>query len=140
MGMGTAPCHGFLIEATEENLRKLGYDFDQLKKIISDFDFKSKAAEGRAAPEVGDLEDFDTLMDYLGMELTNMELKFYGKKIETQFFKYDRENGDRYDGIEDGIYMQFSEDDLYEKTLTSTGQRMEALGSLPEETQWTNFG
>jgi hypothetical protein len=140
MGMGHAPVRGFMIEATEENLEKLGYDFGSLKNFILNFDFTSKEAEVRAKPEPEDLEDFGSLMEYFGVELINMTLKFYGKTIDTRFMRYDTDNGSRYDDLVDGIYMGFDEDDLYERKLTPVGTRMKEMGSLPEVKLWTNFG
>ena len=139
MGMGTIACHGFVLEATEENLGKLGYGFKSLKELA----IKNAKENGSnfTAPDENDLKDIHTLLEYLGCELVEVNLKFYGKVVGVQFINYDRENcGDIYDDLTTGTYITIEEEELYERKLTSEGERMKELGALPTEKRWTHFG
>lgn len=127
--MGTAPCHGHVVEATRENLAKMGYDEELLIKA---------ALDNGAGSE--DIEDFDDALNFLGTEYITLELAVAGKKAYAEVFRYDQNNGDRYDNLEDGCYLIFDEDDLYEKKTTPLAESLKCLGAMPQEKQWTNFG
>ena len=125
MGMGSAPCHGFVRKADEKLLKFLGIT----KLMVLD-----KIEELGAGTDP--LDPLEVITDLLqsghGPELTIGD---------ARFFIYDGENGDRYDDLEDGqLYVIFDESDLWEKKPTAFLTRLKKAGLEPEECQWTNFG
>jgi hypothetical protein len=136
MGMGTAPCHGFVLEATEEIMKTFGWTFEALKKHAKEEYSKSNLYP----PTEDDLEDFDAVVQFLALESHILDIHKDGKTFDAQIMYYNREDGDRYDDLEDGIYLNFDENCLYEKKLTDIGELLKGIDLLPKEQQWTNFG
>jgi hypothetical protein len=131
MGMGSAPCHGFVRKADKKLLKFFGITKDTIKAEIEELGAGTD-------PELNPLEAItDLLQSGHGPELA---LKT-GDGKEVRFFLYDGENGDRYDDLEDGqLYAIFSEDELWTKTPTAFLTKLKKAGLEPEECQWTNFG
>jgi len=136
MGMGTAPCHGFVLEATEETMKKLGWDFETLKR----YSIREYEADRLNSPTKEDLENFDTVMEFLALELDVINLHKDGKIFDAQIMRYNEDEGDRYDDLTTGIYLSFDESCLYEKKVTAVGEMLKNIDLLPKEQQWTNFG
>ena len=112
MGMGYCANFGYLICLHENNnAEKFGVD-----DILN-------ADEGDVSYE-----------DYSSAITERIEQK-YG--VSCNAFYRDTDEGDRYDELEDGWYLEFFESDLYEKKETPA---MQALPAKPEFQAWTTFG
>jgi len=133
MGMGSAPCSGYVLEATEENFNQLNANFGEYE------DIRKKYQEEN--PD----DDFDDFIDYLFHEFDEPIFeacpnKPIGQVISIFLIRYESEVGDRYDDLSDGYYFAFDEEDLYSKTLSEAGQTLKDKGILPEYCRWTQFG
>jgi len=127
MSMGTAPCYGHLLPAGQIVL--LGWSKEKLIQLCKDNGAGSE-----------NIEDFDDAMNFLSSEQINIPIKINDATLNVEVMQYDRDNGDLYDDLEDGYYLMFDEDDLYERKLTKAGEILESHKWLPELKQWTNFG
>ena len=130
MGMGSAPCSGYVLEATEETFKKLGIiisdhqeDWDDYLKLNKD----------------GDLEDW---MKVMATEHTDYELtaNIKGNTFSVYLFRYEAEMGDRYDDLTDGLYFAFNEEHLYKRSYTPAGQALADEELFPPHCLWTQFG
>jgi len=131
MSSGTAPCCGYILPATEENLRKLKISLDDLRMEWTE--------RGIEAP---DENDIDFLWELWTEDREDIELKSNLTNTPTRIwlFGYDSEDGDVYDGIEDGLYLSFSEMLLYTRQYTSFGKKLNKDGLFPDFELWTTFG
>jgi hypothetical protein len=133
MGMGTAPCSGYVLPATKENFKKLNIALGQFKKEYNVF--KEEYPNGH-------IEGF--LEDLVGMygqgEVIFEATPDLGKAITIKLYRYNSDEGDRWDDLEDGVYFIFDEEELYTKKLTPIGKVLKKIGVLPEQQAWTTFG
>jgi len=128
MSSGSAPCQGFVLEATIENFKKLNIYYMGLIRKYS--------------PATIDIKKgFDIVLEVLANDQISIYAKVAGKKIEIEVMKYDEDDGDMYDDLEHGrYYLVFEEDDLYDKVLTQAGTLLSKKGILPESKMWTHYG
>ena len=123
MSSGTAPCCGYVLPATEENLKKLKISLDDLRKEWESL--------GRPPNE----DDIDFLWELWTEEYReDIELKSNLTDTPTPIwlFGYDREDGDIYDGLEDGLYLSFGETSLYTRQYTDFGEMLDINELFPE--------
>ena len=129
MSMGTAPCSGYVLPINEENIKTLCTDEKTLIQLCHD--------NGAGTENISSLED---ALCFLSDEDVTVTLMAGGVNVNASVIRYNRDNGDRYDDLEDGYYFIFSEDDLYNRSLSRVGNGLKQKGVLPELKQWTNFG
>lgn len=131
--MGHAPCSGYVVKVTDKvaetlNVQELIKGLD--KDLIEQFQVN--------------IEDTNVyeLLDVYSTERKLIVINLpQGKTIKAQPFRYNSEDGDCYDDLEDGeIYLIFSEEDLYTKKETKSHRELKALGLTPEPQSWTQFG
>ena len=127
MSMGTAPCQGYILPAGK--LILLGWSEEKLIQLCHDNGAGSE-----------NIEDFDDAINFLSMEQITIPIKINDATLNVEVMRYDRDNGDIYDDLEDGYYIIFDEGDLYERKLTKAGEILKSHDWLPESKQWTNFG
>lgn len=167
MSLGTAPCSGYVLEATEKNLAKLGYDAKTLRKYLIEYcdcedckEIKSvmEATENELPLLVGSLgsvsvgfleqrllgkemvEDIDDLLFHFVESCIHLGVTIGGKEIEVGVYRYDPDNGDRYDELHDGYWLIFNEDDLYIRQESEILKALKQSDAEPELKAWTNFG
>lgn len=135
MGMGSAPCSGYVLPATEENFKKLNIslgrfekEYEDFKKSYPDDDFEGFLAE--LAAMYGPSEVILEAVPDQGL----------GAVITIELYRYDSDMGDRYDDLADGVYFVFYEDELYTKELTPVGEALKDKNLFPELQAWTMFG
>ena len=144
MGMGTAPCHGYVRKADEKLLEFLGITKATVKAMIEELGAGTD-------PELNPIEAItDLIQSGHGPEITFRVKDEYtsadsvlqkGSGKEVGFFLYDGENGDRYDDLEDGqLYVIFDEDILWEKKPTAFLTELKEAGLEPGFYRWTTFG
>lgn len=139
--MGSAPCRGHVVLVTDKVIEKLGLTVEALtEKVKENFDPPYLTADGKMPDNIPDL------LELLGRDGSSLEINLHdltghGEIIEATPFRYNVENGDCYDDLEDGaIYLIFEEEDLYIKQQTVAHDALNSLGLEPEVKQWTNFG
>ncbi len=121
MGMGTMACWGHVLEATEENIRKLNIDVSEIEASIKE--------DGNSC----------SVLDYLEEDDWFLYANINGEKVPVDFYVH--HDSDRYDQLEEGErYFIFDESDLYHKQLTDVGKWLSDNQALPEERAWTEFG
>jgi hypothetical protein len=143
MGMGSAPCSGYVLPANKDTLGNFRWDEKRLMELA-----KNHMEENDLPPsQWGEVNDFDDALCIIHdcsitLEIEVATIVGLPTIIKAELFRYDRdEMGDRYDDLEDdGYYLIFDEDNLYERTLSRVGQALKAKGILPELKQWTTFG
>jgi len=130
MGCGTAPCCGYVMPVTEENLKKLKISLDDLRAEYTE--------EWDNAPSVNDMDFIQELWD----ENQDMELvsNLLDEQMIVWLFYYDRESGDRYDDLQDGFYLSFEETCLYFTQETNFGEALRKNDTFPKFLMWTEFG
>lgn len=116
MGMGCYANYGYVIQLTKELQEKFRLTDEELEDYHDEPGYEEivlgKITKGMGIPE----NSIDLIL-------------------------YDRENGDRYDDLEDGYYIMFYEDVLFEKKTTENYRKiMESTGSEPKLSQWVGFG
>ena len=139
MGMGSAPCSGYVKKVTPELLKFLGITklmvTDRIEELgagtdpLDPIEAITDLIQSGHGPEIA----FKTRDEY-----TSADSVPQGE--EVRFFYYDSENGDRYDDLEDGLYAYFDEDSLWERSPTDFLTRLKGGGFEPEKSSWTNFG
>jgi len=141
MGMGSAPCSAYILPADETTLEMLGCDTKEIIQIAKNY----MKENDLPTSQWGKVYDFDDALCILAdcnvpLKLTLVPIVGKAREIEVEVYRYDAENGDRYDELEDGYYIIFDENDLYERKLTTVGKMLKSTKLLPEYKQWTNFG
>jgi len=135
MGMGTAPCSGWII--SEENIAKIvPKEWAAFQETVMkanenlDFDFDS-FAQGDDSQE-GNAEVQAALTTLVSaFEQATITTQAVG--LELSCFHYDRENGDRYDELEDGV--NWSVEGMTQ--LTPSGEKFK---DVIEQKGWTQYG
>jgi len=130
MSSGTAPCCGYVLPATIENLERLKISLDDLRKEWESL--------GRPPNE----DDIDFLWELWAEDREDIELKSNLTNTPTRIwlFGYDREDGDIYDGLKDGLYLSFSEASLYTRQYTGFGKILNKDRLFPDFELWTTYG
>ena len=129
MPMGTAPASGYVLPFTEDISKRLNINYGEHQKDIDLY--------------IENGEDFESAIESIVQEETEIEIKatINGKTIPVWLIRYNRDDGDCYDGLTDGYYFAFDEDDLYERKLTPVGQALKDEGDLfPQYERWTVYG
>lgn len=134
MGMGTAPCSAYILPATKENFEKLNMDLGRYKKEYEEF-------------KKNHPDDLEVFFEELIIEHGNNEVVLeatpdepLGAVISVELYRYNSEEGDRYDELEDGVYFIFYEEELYTRELTLVGEAMQRNDVFPELKYWTTYG
>ncbi len=132
MGMGTAANCGYMLPINVETVEKFRKDFeDHLTTFCCKFN--KDANSNDFFNEVMEVID-DQNGEHIVLHIGNTE-------IRPDIYRYDADNGDRYDTIEDGHYLFFSDEDIFvPKKLNETGETMKCKGILPTFQMWTTFG
>ena len=134
MGMGSAPAHATVI--SWDNLKKLcPKECEALEKALDATD--EWTLDGFAQSAVsGDIEEvpneiyqcWDNLLDAFTNTTATPDSELF-----LSIGYYDREQGDRYDDLQEGAF--FMVDGVWVKTPAA-----EKLGDMLEEKSWTVFG
>ncbi len=124
MGMGTAPCCGYILKATEENCKAVGLTYSTF-----DEDLQEHISEG------GDYMSFLWDCSY---EDVYFATRFSDKECVSFYIHGD---GDRYDGLEDGEgYLLFSDDALFVTTPMPLMNALRVNKIEPQFELWTQYG
>lgn len=126
MSSGTAPNCGYMLPATEENFKKLKISLDKY------YAYKEEDPEY-------ELDDFleecaDTPLPLLSYVIND--------PVEVFVYRYNRDDGDIYDDLEDEVcfYLTFDEGDLYTGQTTELGSVLKEMKMFPEFSLWTVYG
>lgn len=127
MAMGAAASSAYLLSLTGDVLKAA-------EKVICD-EYRDLAGF-----DANESFDIDEALQELANEHQCIWLPIGREEIQAEIYFYDRDSGDRYDGLEEGFYLMFTEDDLYSRKKTVLGNLIEKHFSFPEFKQWTVFG
>lgn len=140
MGMGTAPCAGYILPVTLENFNKLQIDISaEAKEYFGEEEWDRINNSGLDDDDYQEhIENFFRDCDYtIGKEAIAI---IENEKFEIEIFYYDRDEGDRYDDLTTGFYFSFPEDVIFIKEKSPVGKALDALNLFPTFEQWTVFG
>ena len=128
MSMDSAPASGYLLPFTEETSQKLNLNFSEYKTEIDEY--------------LDDGESFESAIDQVLCDHTELEVKatLQDHTFNVWIFKYDSEQGGQYDDLDDGLYIVFDEDSIYERKYTPVGQALADEDTFPAHARWTVFG
>lgn len=132
MGSGFGSCSGYTLEITKEVWEKFNFDLNNFGvKFFGETEWET---------EKNNWDSICDLLDFLADEQEDITFNVNGKEGRAFFFKYDSENGDRYDDLSDGIYLAFYEDSLYTRTYTELGNELSKADLFPVFARWVEFG
>ena len=135
MGMGHAANAGYMLPATIENLSKLKADLNEIASWDPDYDNSKKHTN------IGVFhKHVEACLKEYAFEGYSVRCIINNKEIAVDLYLYDSSEGSRYDSIEDGIYLWFDEEDIYDKTLSNQGKLLKEMNMLPEYHLWVTFG
>jgi hypothetical protein len=130
MSMGTAACSGYVRKVDSKLLKVLGIHKKDL--LI--------AAENAGCPTAMSKEKQGlTLIESILCCTPAIDLQTI-LGVTVSIFRYNRDEGDIYDELKEGIYASFSEDDLFVKKPTKVMTTLKSLKCDPELSSWTTFG
>lgn len=123
MAMGTFPCGGHVLSLDTIGRDNMILSQEQVSKLDSEYH--------------GDKDEFWFDM---ARDQETVSFPVGGKVCQGNLFVYSDEDGDRYDELEGGIYLEIDESKIFEKTKTELGLALESAGMFPEFKMWTQFG
>jgi hypothetical protein len=127
MEMGYAPCSGYVVRITRDNL-------SQFKIPLTDLEFEYR--ELIDIPE----DDFDLLCAIVQETTDDIELQSHLSDPPTTIWLFQAENGGPHDDLDNGgLYLYFNIEDLYIQKLTVFARALLSNGVLPNFQQWTEF-
>lgn len=167
MAQGSAPCSGYVLEATEKNLAKLGHTSETLRKYLIEHCDCEECAQIKKVMEmpekklpllIGSLldvangyleqrlsgnkmvEDIEELIYHYHESSLSLKVTVDGKEVEVGVYYYDSEDGDRYDELHENCWLIFNESDLYVKQESEVMKSLKESEVEPEYRLWTHFG
>ena len=137
MASGSAPAQAYVIDLKEVTVfhdRFIALYLEDDHTSVGEVKaFKSGDEKYRATVIEKFLKEFVDDMEPLKINIAGVDYM-------VEVIDYNSENGDIYDDLTDGLYLLFSDGELFKKTDTELMHQLRRMNAAPKHQQWTVFG
>ena len=134
---GPYACWGYCVQLDEEAANNLEFTIQKLVEWVKPVDGAYEEAMEQIKSCLNFMDALDKAFHHFGSGI-QFETTLYGHKITGYIYHYDPDYGGIEDCLKEGYYLEFIQDDLYEKKEKPALQALKYAGVEPTFSTWVN--